>query len=91
MDSALASLLAGSGVAGVFCVLFVIGLICPRTVVTDKNAEISELKAALAAERERANASVAAADATKTLLAAIQIGQHLSTPAGPVAPAGQGQ
>jgi hypothetical protein len=91
MDSTLASLLAGSGVAGVFCILFVLGLIYPRPVVTDKNAEIAELKAALAAERDRANASVAAADATKTLLAAIQIGQQLSAPGGPVAPAGQGQ
>ena len=91
MDSALASLLAGSGVAGVFCILFVIGLIYPRTVVIDKNAEIAELKAALAAERERSDASVAAADATKTLLSAIQLCQQLSAPGGPVAPAGSGQ
>lgn len=88
MDSTLASLLAGSGVAGVFCILFIIGFIYPRTVVADKNTEIAELKAALAAERARADTSVAAADATKTVMAAIQLGQQISAPGGPVAAGG---
>lgn len=78
MDTSLViPLITGSGVAGVFCVLFVLGLIFPRPVVTDLKAEITELKQALAEERHRASASVAAASATKDILAAIQLGQEL--------------
>jgi uncharacterized protein (UPF0333 family) len=80
-DSTLINILTGAGVAGVFCVLFIIGAIFPRSVVTDQKAEISELKAALEAERDRANAAVAAASATRDILAAIQLGK--SIPAGP--------
>jgi hypothetical protein len=80
-DSALLSILTGSGVAGVFCVLFIAGFIYPRQVVNDKNAEITELKEALQAERDRANTAVAAASATRDILAAIQIGRDLK--AGP--------
>jgi len=71
------ALITGSGVAGVFCVLFVLGRVFPKSVVDDKNAEIAELKAALSAERARADAAVTAASATKEILAAIQLGQHL--------------
>lgn len=78
MDSALMSILTGSGVAGVFCVLFIIGVIYPKGVVADKDEEISELKAALAAERSRADAAVAAASATRDILAAIQVGRGLA-------------
>ena len=80
-DSALISILASAGVAGVFCVLFVIGLVFPRSVVTDKDTEIAELKQALQAERDRANTAVAAASATRDLMAAIQLGKSLT--AGP--------
>lgn len=72
------SVLTGSGVAGVFCVLFIIGVIYPRSVVNDKDEEIGELKAALAAERSRADAAVAAASATRDILAAIQVGRGLT-------------
>jgi hypothetical protein len=81
-DSALLSLLTGSGVAGVFCVLFILGFIYPRSVLSDKNAEILELKEALAAERDRANTAVAAASATRDILAAIQIGRDLNAGSG---------
>lgn len=77
MDSGLISILTGAGVAGVFCVLFVLGLIFPRSVLADKNTEIAELKEALEAERDRANTAVAAASATRDILAAIQVGQGL--------------
>ena len=76
-DSALVSILSSAGVAGVFCVLFITGLIHPRVVVTDLKTEIAELKEALEAERDRANAAVAAASATRDVLTAIQIGQNL--------------
>jgi hypothetical protein len=76
-DSALLSILSSAGVAGVFCVLFIIGAILPRSVVADKNAEIAELKEALAAERDRANSAVAATSATRDILAALQIGRDL--------------
>lgn len=76
-DSALVTLLTGSGVCGVFCVLFIIGAVFPRSVVTDLKAENAELKASVEAERERANTAVAAASATRDILAAIQIGREL--------------
>jgi hypothetical protein len=82
-DSALISILTSGGVAGVFCVLFVASLIYPKPVVTDLKAEITELKEALQAERDRADTAVAAASATRDLLAAIQIGRGLNERPGP--------
>jgi hypothetical protein len=81
-DSALLSILSSAGVAGVFCVFFIAGFIYPKTVIADKNAEIAELKQALEAERERANTAVAAASATRDILAAIQIGRDLNAGSG---------
>lgn len=78
-DSALISVLSSAGVAGVFCCLFIIGAIFPRSVVADQRAEITELKAAVEAERDRANAAVAAASATRDILAAIQLGRSIPT------------
>ncbi len=78
-DSALISVLTSAGVAGVFCVLFVTGLIFPRSVVSDLKEENRELKGALEAERDRANAAVAAASATRDILAAIQAGKELAS------------
>lgn len=82
-DSTLVTILTGTGVCGVFCVLFILGLIYPKSVVTDKNAEIAELKEALNAERDRANTAVAAASATRDVLTAIQLGQNLKAGSGP--------
>jgi uncharacterized membrane protein len=82
-DSALLSILSSAGVAGVFCIFFIAGLIYPKSVIADKNAEIAELKEALQAERERANTAVAAASATRDILAAIQIGQSMKAGPGP--------
>jgi hypothetical protein len=83
MDSALVSVLSSAGVAGVFCVLFVFGLIVPRGVVDDLKEENRELKAAVESERDRANAAVTAATATRDILAAIQYGRDLTTGHGP--------
>jgi len=80
MDSTLVTLLTGAGVAGVFCVLFVLGIIFPRTVVNDLKAENAELKAELEAQRDRADTAVAAASATRDILAAIQVGRSLGRP-----------
>ena len=79
MDSGLVTILTGAGVAGVFCVLFVLGAIFPRPVVSDLKAEIAELKQALEAERDRANTAVAATSTTRDILAAIQLGQHMQS------------
>lgn len=76
MDSAFMSVLTGSGVAGVFCVLFVLGLIIPRHVYDDLKAESAQKDATIQAERDRADAAVAAAQATRDILAAIQYGQQ---------------
>lgn len=80
-DTALISVLTSSGVAGVVVVLFILGQIFPRSVVTDLKAEIAELKETVEAERDRANTSVAAAAATRDIMAAIQLGRSLT--AGP--------
>jgi len=79
-DSTLLSILTGAGVAGVFCVLFICGIVFPRSVVDDLKAENRELKEALDAERAAGKASLAAAQATKDILAAIQVGKSLSQP-----------
>jgi len=81
-DSALLSILSSAGVAGVFCIFFVAGLIYPKTVISDKNTEIAELKAALEAERDRAKTAVTVASATRDILAAFQLGRDQK--AGPV-------
>jgi hypothetical protein len=81
MDSALISVLSSAGVAGVFCILFIFGLIAPKFVVEDLKSEVAELKEALEAERDRANASVAAASATRDVLAAIQLGRSIGAKA----------
>jgi hypothetical protein len=83
VDSALVSVLSSAGVAGVFCVLFVFGLIFPRSVVDDLREENRELKAAVESERDRANAAVTAATATRDILAAIQYGRDLTSGHGP--------
>lgn len=76
MDSSLITpLVTGGGVAGVFCILFILGVIYPRSVITDLKTEIAELKAALAQEREASRASVTAASATRDILAALQYGR----------------
>lgn len=85
-DSTLVTILTGAGVAGVFCVLFIIGLIYPRSVVVDKDAVIAELKQALTAERQRGDAAIAAAAASRDVLAAIQVGRQLGAAPGPGPP-----
>lgn len=80
VDSSLLTILTGTGVAGVFCILFIMGIIFPRSVVQDLKEENKELKEALVAERERANAATAAMAATKDVLTAIQLGQKLGAP-----------
>jgi len=76
-SSLIVPLITGSGVAGVFCVLFVLGLVYPRPVITDLKAEIAELKQALEAERAASASATSAATATRDILAAIQLGQSL--------------
>jgi len=77
LDAALLSVLTSAGVAGVFCVLFVTGLVYPKPVVTDLKAEISELKRDRDAQRERADVAIAAAQGTRDILAALQAGARL--------------
>jgi hypothetical protein len=72
VDSSLVVILANAGVAGVGLVLFILGLIVPRSVLEDRKAEIKELKAALAAERQRADSAVAAAATTRDILLALR-------------------
>lgn len=76
-SSLIVPLVTGSGVAGVFCVLFILGVIYPRPVVASLREEVVELKAALQQEREASKASITAASATKDILAAIQLGRDI--------------
>jgi hypothetical protein len=76
-DSALLSLLSSAGVAGVFCVLFLIGAIFPRGVVEDLKAERDAARKEAASERERGDAAVAAAQATRDIFGALQAGVSL--------------
>lgn len=85
-DSTLVTILTGAGVAGVFCVLFIVGLVFPRSVVNDKDAEITELKQALTAERQRGDAAIAAAAASRDVLAAFQAGRQIGATPGPGPP-----
>jgi len=75
VDSTLWNVLTGAGVAGVFCLLFVLGLIVPKHVYDDLKEENAELKAERKAERDRADAAVAAAEASKNVIAAFQAGR----------------
>ena len=81
-EAALLSVLTGSGVAGVFCVLFVLGWIYPRSVVDDLRAERAELVKRVEAERDRADAAITAAQASRDVLQAIQAGIGLGRGAG---------
>ena len=79
MDSSLALPLVSAGTAGVFCVLFILGLVYPRSVVTDLKTENAELKRQLEAERDRANTAVAGVATAADVVKALQTGIHLGT------------
>lgn len=72
MDSALITVLLNAGIAGVVLVLVILGILQPRSAVEDRKEEIRELKAALTAERQRADAAVAAAATTRDILLALR-------------------
>lgn len=75
MDSSvLSALLTGSGVAGAFCVLFIIGQVLPKGVVADLKAEMAELKAAQEKERDRADMATAALISSRDVISSLQIG-----------------
>ena len=77
MDSSIViNLVTNAGVAGIIIVLLAIGVFTPRWVVNDLKAEITELKAAVKAERERADVAVASAQTTKDVIAALQSVRH---------------
>lgn len=72
MDSSLVTVLTNAGPFGVVLVLIIFGVLAPRSAVEDRKEEIRELKAALAAERQRADAAVAAAATTRDILLALR-------------------
>lgn len=78
MDSTLVTILTGSGVAGAFCLLFIFGWVVPKSVYDDLREENAELKAEKKAERDRADAAVAAAEASRNVMAAFQAGRSLT-------------
>lgn len=76
MDSSLILIFVNAGVAGVIAVLFITGLIYPRSVVQDKDKRIALLETTVAAERQRGDAAVAAASASRDVLVAFQAGRQ---------------
>lgn len=78
MDSTLITLLTGSGVCGVFCVLFICGLIFPKSVVDDLREENRELKDDRDAQRDRADTAIATAQASRDVLTALQAGIRMA-------------
>ena len=72
-DSTLLSVITGTGVTGVFCILFLLGFIVPKWVVEDLRAERDALRQAVKTEQDRADASIAAAQATRDVLIALQV------------------
>jgi hypothetical protein len=79
-DSTLTDILVNAGVAGVFVILFLVGLIFPKTVVDDLRAERDAARQEALAERERGDAAVAAAQASRDVFAAIQAGMGIASP-----------
>lgn len=73
-EPALFSVLTGTGVCGVFVVLFILGFIYPKPVVDDLRAERDAQRMTIRALQERADAAVAAAQATHDVFTAIQAG-----------------
>lgn len=99
LDTALITPIASLGAVGVICVLLILGIIVPKGVVDDlkarltvKDEVIAEKDRALASERARADAAVAAAQASHDLIAAMQAGVQLAQhPAGEGPPPGGGR
>lgn len=79
MDSALLVPLISAGAAGVFCILFVMGLIYPKHVVDDLKAERDYERQRADANQDRADAAVAAAQASRDVISALQAGLALGS------------
>lgn len=69
-DSSIVGFLANFGVLGIVFILWLTGLIFPKSTVDELREENRELKAALAAERTAVNESVAVGSVTNQLLRA---------------------
>jgi hypothetical protein len=78
MPDALINVLINAGVAGVFVVLFLTGLIVPKPVVDDLRTERDAARQEALAERVRGDAAVAAAQASRDVFAAIQAGMGVT-------------
>lgn len=78
IDSTLVTVITGTGVTGVFCILFLLGLIYPRSVVEDLRAERDALRQTVSSERDRADAAVQAAQGTRDILSALQAGMTIA-------------
>ena len=77
-DSALISVLTSAGVAGVFCILFVLGIVFPKSVVDDLKEENRELKDDRDAQRARADTAISALQSNRDVLAALQAGIRMA-------------
>ena len=78
MDAAVLSVLTGSGVAGVFCTLFILGLIYPKSVLEDKDKVIAEKDKQIDALTAQVAQAGHALNAAKDVIASLQQGLILA-------------
>jgi hypothetical protein len=69
---AIAALITGAGVAGVWVVTILAGWCSPGWVVKDKDQEIAELKAAVESQTRRADAAIEATHTMNLILAGLR-------------------
>ena len=75
--SVLIPLLVNGGTAGLVLILMVSGILVPKSVLDDVKAERDYQRERAESERDRADAAVAAAQATNNVLAALHTGVQL--------------
>jgi hypothetical protein len=69
---AIAALITGAGVAGIWVLTIGLGWFAPGWVVTGKDREIAELKAAVESQTRRADAAIEATHTMNLILAGIR-------------------
>jgi len=72
LDSALLSVLSSAGVAGIFCILFISGLIVSKATHDEVKAQRDEYKRALDLERARSEASVVTGQIVRDVMTSLR-------------------
>jgi hypothetical protein len=78
IDSTLVTVLINAGTAGVVVILMLLGWLVPRWVHNDLRERLQLKEEECTAERERADAAVAAAQGARDVMAAVQLGLQMA-------------